>query len=271
MSCVAAIQTQSSDNIAENLARVETWIEHAASENSSLVVLPECFGFMQSSLAQLLSVAEQPGNGLIQNTVSALARRCQCWIIAGSIPMISDTPGKVTNTLVVYNDDGVEVARYDKIFLFDVSLPNGEHYHESEYTKAGDVASVVDTPIGKVGLSICYDLRFPEMYRKLVSLGAEVLVVASAFSATTGKAHWLPLLRARAIENSCYVVAPAQFGRHNQKRTTWGHTVIIDPWGAVLTELDTGWGVASAKIDLAKLEAYRARLPSLQHIRSDLF
>lgn len=271
MARIAAVQTQSSDDIAENLKHLEPWVKDAVSRNADLIVLPECVGFMQRSVDQLLAVAERPGDGLIQNAIADLARKNRVWIIAGSLPLISDMEGKVTNSLIAFDQSGEQISRYDKIFLFDVSLGNGEQYQESDYTQAGCNIKVIDTPVGKIGLSICYDLRFPEMYRKLVSFGAEVLVVPSAFSATTGEFHWLPLLRARAIENSCYVVAPAQFGTHNQKRKTWGHTVIIDPWGKVMSELETGWGIISADIDLGELNAIRNRLPSLQHVRRDLF
>jgi predicted amidohydrolase len=273
---IAAIQTSSSDNIAENLAQIELCIAQSVEDGAELVILPECCAFMQSSVAQLLETAEQrnpkdSAQGEIQAAFSGLSKKYQVWVIAGSLPVKSSNPDKITNTLMVFDDLGSRVASYDKVFLFDVELPTGEVYRESSYTEAGDRLEVVDSPVGKIGLSICYDLRFPELYRKLVSRGAQLLIVPSAFSATTGKDHWLPLLRARAIENSCYVIAPAQFGIHNGKRKTWGHTVIIDPWGKVLSELESGWGVISADIDLQKLESIRAQLPSLEHIRNDLF
>jgi len=273
---IAAIQTSSSDNVAENLAKIEPYIAQSVKDGAELIILPECCAFMQSSVAQLLETAEEisPENsvqGEIQGAFSKLSKKYQVCIIVGSLPVKSLSPDKVTNTLMVFDALGNRIATYDKIFLFDVVLPNGEVYRESSYTEAGVRIETVDSPVGKVGLSICYDLRFPELYRKLVSLGAQILIVPSAFSATTGKDHWLPLLRARAIENCCYVIAPAQFGIHNGKRKTWGHTVIIDPWGKVLSELESGWGVVSAEIDLQRLESIRSQLPSLEHIRDDLF
>ena len=276
MSRIAAIQTSSSDNVAENLARIEPFIEQSAEDGAKLVILPECCAFMQSSVTQLLNTAEErnPQNsaqGEIQAAFSKFAEKYQVGIIVGSLPVKSSNREKVTNTLMVFDDLGNRIACYDKIFLFDVELPTGEVYRESSYTEAGVEIEVDATPAGKIGLSICYDLRFPELYRELVSLGAQILIVPSAFSATTGKDHWLPLLKARAIENCCYVVAPAQFGLHNGKRKTWGHTVIIDPWGKILTELESGWGIVSADIDLKMLESVRAQLPSLKHIRNDLF
>ena len=273
---IAAIQTSSSDNVVENLTQIEPYIVQSVEDGAELIILPECCAFMQSSVAQLLETAEErnpvsEAEGEIQAAFSELSKKYQVWIIAGSLPVKSSVPDKVTNTLMVFNDFGNRVASYDKIFLFDVALPTGEVYRESSYTEAGNRLEVVKSPVGSIGLSICYDLRFPELYRRLVSRGAQLLIVPSAFSATTGKDHWLPLLRARAIENSSYVIAPAQFGIHNGKRKTWGHTVIIDPWGKVLSELESGWGVVSADIDLQKLEFLRAQLPSLEHIRKDLF
>ena len=209
--------------------------------------------------------------GVIQEFLEQRSRELNTWIIAGSVPLKTADPNKVSNSLLVYDRQGEQVARYDKIFMFDVSLASGESYRESDYTRPGTSCEMVDTPVGKVGLSICYDLRFPEIYRKLVDLGAEVLVVPSAFSPTTGPGHWLPLLKARAIENSCFVVAPAQSGTHNGRRKTWGHTVIIDPWGEVISELETGWGVITADIDPERLQDVRRQLPSLEHRRPDLF
>ena len=271
MAFLSAVQTNSSDDVAGNLAVAEQYIKQASRDGSVLVVLPECFAFMQRSRQQLLDTAEPFGVGPIQDSLTSLSAKYRIWIIAGSIPLQSDDQNKVANTLLVYDAEGSCVQRYDKIFLFDVTLANGESYRESDYTVYGNQLAVVHSPVGCIGLSICYDLRFPEMYRKLVSMGAQVLVVPSAFSSTTGRQHWLPLLQARAIENSCYVVAPAQTGVHNGKRKTWGHTVIIDPWGEVMSKLETGQGIVSAEIDLEKLNEIRAQLPSLQHTRPDLF
>jgi predicted amidohydrolase len=268
---IGAIQTNSSDNIADNLSKIEIQIAQCVEQGTSLVVLPECFAFMQSDRKQLLDTAETIGVGQMQDSVSELAQKYSVWIIAGSLPLRSSCEGKVTNTLIVFDNQGQQVVRYNKIFLFDIRLNDKEEYKESSYTEAGNEVAVVETPVGKIGLSICYDLRFPELYRKLSQLGAQLLVVPSAFAATTGKDHWLPLLQARAIENSCYVVAPAQFGVHNERRKTWGHTVIIDPWGTVLSEIESGWGSISTEIDLFSLKNIRKQLPSLEHVRTDLF
>ncbi len=279
MGAVIAIQANSGDDIDHNLSALTEQIARACrvdngqqgEEDSPVVVLPECFALMPSSITRLLQCAETDGDGKIQEFLSCAATDNNAWILGGSVPLRSTDPGKITNSLLVYDNHGQRAARYDKIFLFDVSLSSGERYCESDYTVPGNRLEVVDTPAGKIGLSICYDLRFPELYRRLVQKGAEILVVPSAFAHTTGKDHWMPLLRARAIENSCYVVAPAQYGQHNRKRTTWGHTVIIDPWGNTIAELKTGWGSVRSRVNPAKLRLVRQRLPSLQHRRFDLF
>lgn len=275
MSKIAAIQTNASDNIEQNLVAVREQIDSAKKQGAELIVLPECFGFIQSSRRQLLQCAEQDGQGVIQDFLSASASSQDVWIIGGSVPLKSNNPDKVTNTLLAYDNNGKRVARYDKIFLFDVTLSGGESYCESDYTEAGNLFEVMDSPLGQIGLSICYDLRFPEMYRRLTHLGAQILVVPAAFSHTTGQSHWLPLLKARAIENGCFVVAAAQTGVHNHgcknARKTWGHTVIIDPWGEVLNLLQSECGIVMANIDLDLLGRVREQIPSLKHCRADLF
>jgi len=271
MTRIAAVQTNSSDDIDHNLDVAENHITEAAKQGSDLIVLPECFAFMQKSRSQLLQNAEVDGQGKIQKFLSDTANANNVWIIGGSVPLESNTPDKVANALLVYDNRGNRVARYDKIYLFDVSLASGERYCESDYTQPGDKIEVIDSPAGKIGLSICYDLRFPELYRRLAHLGAQVLVVPSAFSYTTGQSHWLPLLRARAIENTCFVIAPAQSGIHSSGRKTWGHTVIIDPWGKVMAEMKTESGFVSADIDLNRLMNIREQLPSLLHCRPELF
>ena len=279
---IVAIQTNSSDDIDDNLAVVENYIDQARQQGCELIVLPECFGFMQNSRQQLLQCAERLGQGKIQDFLSATAKQHNVWIIGGSLPLKSEQPSKVTNTLLAYDNNGKRIARYDKIFLFDVTLSSEERYCESDYTKPGDSVEVVDSPLGKIGLTICYDLRFPELYRRLARLGAQIFVVPAAFSYTTGQSHWLPLLKARAIENGCFVVAAAQTGTHRRRhghdnergygmRKTWGHTVVIDPWGEVLTEMKSDCGIVGAEIDLNKLYDTRQQLPCQQHQRADLF
>ncbi len=271
MTRIAALQTSSSDDVDSNLARIAGLLPEARDQGCEVVALPECFAFMQRSREQLLETSEHYGSGVIQDWLAEQSARHGMYIIAGSVPLRSADPQRITNTLLVYNNHGICIKRYDKIFLFDVSLPEGESYRESSYTVAGNALGVVETPAGRIGLSVCYDLRFPEMYRELVARGARVLAVPAAFSASTGRDHWHPLLRARAIENTCYVVAPAQFGTHNQARRTWGHTLVLDPWGKVLAERRSGWGIIHAEIVEERLDEVRSRLPSLDHLRPDLF
>ena len=268
---IAAIQTSSGDDIHANLNTCYGLLSRAVDDGARVCVLPECFGFMQRHRAQLHEHAEKYGQGPIQDFLAKTASDLDTWIVAGSLPLRSSSAGKVFNTLLVYNSEGEAVARYDKIFLFDVELSPSERYFESDYTASGDSILAVESPAGCIGLSICYDLRFPELYRALADQGAEILVVPSAFAVTTGADHWLPLLTARAIENTCYVVAPAQVGTHNGKRKTWGHTLIIDPWGRIVSELEDGQGVITGRIDRELLAKVRASLPSLSHRRPDLF
>ncbi len=278
---IVAIQTNSSDNIVRNLTLVEYDIGHAREQGGELIVLPECFALMQRSREQLLQCAEDDGHGQIQDFLSATAKRHDVWIIGGSLPLKSDHPNKVTNTALAYDNNGNRVARYDKIFLFDVTLSSKERYFESDYTKPGNSFTVIDSPLGKIGFSICYDLRFPELYHRLADLGAQILVVPAAFSDTTGRSHWLPLLKARAIENGCFVVAAAQTGIHQRRqgqehggygmRKTWGHTVIINPWGEILAEMESDCGLIVADIDLSQLHDIRRQIPCRQHCRPNLF
>ncbi len=275
MTRVAAVQMTSGDDIDRNLAAAADYVEAAAAGGAQVVVLPECFALMPKNPQQLRECAEAHGTGKIQDYLAELSRRADLWIIAGTLPVRSDDHARTFNTLLVYDNHGANVARYDKIHLFDVDLPSGEQHRESDYTMAGSECVVCDTPAGVVGLTVCYDLRFPEMHRKLSGLDATSLVVPSAFTVSTGAAHWLPLLRARAIENCCYVIAPAQVGAHNSGRKTYGHSMIIDPWGEVLAQGD-GWPdgapqVLFAEIDNDKLKRIREQLPSLSHRRADLF
>lgn len=271
MTLVAAIQTNSSDDIDHNLAMVAEYIETAKTAGAELVALPECFALMPQHPEQFQQHAEVHSTGKIQRFLAQLSRRLSIWIIAGSLPLRSDEPNRIFNALLVYDDNGKNVARYDKIHLFDVQLANGEEYHESNYTKPGGECVVQDTPAGAVGLTVCYDLRFPEMYRKLMGMGATCLVVPSAFAVPTGTAHWQTLLRARAIENTCYVIAPAQVGMHANGRQTYGHSMIIDPWGEIIAQRETAPGVLFSTIDHDKLARIRLQLPCLSQRRSELF
>ena len=213
-----------------------------------------------------LAVAEVPGSGPIQTFLADRSRRLGVWIVAGSVPLVGPDPKRVCSACLVIDADGRHVARYDKMHLFDVDMPDSdEGYRESAATVAGGETVVVDSPAGRLGLSICYDVRFPELFRSLSAQGAELLLVPSAFTQTTGEAHWSTLLRARAIENLCYVVAPAQAGLHANGRSTYGHSMIIDPWGVILDQRAAGEGIVIAEIDNERLARIRARFPVLQH------
>ena len=268
---IAAVQMTSGDDIDRNLGMAAGYVETAAAGGAEVVVLPECFALMAKNARQLRDCAEVCGAGKIQDFLAELSRHTGIWIVAGSLPLRSDDPARVFNALLVYDAHGRKVARYDKIHLFDVALPDGEKHRESEYTVGGSRCVVHDTPAGVMGLSVCYDLRFPEVYRKLSALGATSMAVPSAFTVSTGEAHWLPLLRARAIENGCYIIAPAQVGAHSNGRRTYGHSLVIDPWGKVLAERIVRPGVLFAELDHGTIQRIRAQLPSLSHRRSDLF
>jgi len=264
---IAVCQTNTSDDIIRNLESTSVLAREAASSGALAMFLPECFALMQTSRRQLRESAETPGKGVIQDHMAALARETGMMLFAGSLPVRSDDPGRVFNTSMVFGPDGNCAARYDKIHLFDVCLESGEQFLESAYTMPGEQPAVVDSALGRIGLSVCYDLRFPELYRQLVSLGAEILLVPSAFSPTTGPAHWEPLLRARAIENFCWVIAAAQTGRHPSGRSTWGHSMVVDPWGRVVAEKKQGPGLFLAEIDHTETIRARRQLPSLDHRR----
>jgi len=263
---VAAVQMISTPQVAENLSAAERLIAAAVYAGAHLVVLPEYFCHMGLRDADKITIREAPGTGPIQEFLRDTARRHGIWLVGGSLPLVSHEPGKVLNTTLVFDPEGQVVARYDKIHLFSfrkVNASGTEAYDESVTITAGREPAVFDAPFGRVGLSICYDLRFPELYRKL---GDTVLMlVPSAFTATTGKAHWEILLRARAIENQCYVLAAAQGGKHPNQRTTHGHSMLIDPWGEVQAVLPEGEGFISGELDTAHLAAIRLSLPALGH------
>ncbi len=223
---------------------------------------------MGESITDKLTHKEIDGEGPIQHFLSETAKKYSVWIVGGTIPLVAESPDKIRAACLVYDDQGNRVARYDKIHLFDVNVPDtDEVYRESDTIEAGSQPLVIDTPFGKLGIAICYDLRFPEMIRDLQTQGLQILIVPSAFTAQTGAAHWEVLLRARAIENLCYVIAPNQGGFHLNGRQTFGHSMIIDPWGTVLTCQKSGGGFVSAEIDLEKLEKMRTAFPALQHRR----
>jgi nitrilase len=268
MSKCAAIQMASSPNISSNLLVVDRLVAEAAKAGAALVALPENFALMGDHELDKVNVKETDGVGLIQDFLAATAKKYSVWIVGGTVPIAGDAPNKVRAACLVYNDQGERVARYDKMHLFDVSVPGTEEvYRESDSIEAGDQSQVIDTPFGKLGVAVCYDLRFPEFFRNLSKQGVEILVVPSAFTAETGAAHWEVLLRARAVENLCYVIAPNQGGFHKNGRKTFGHSMIIDPWGVVLDCYKTGNGFVCADIDIERVAKVRASFPVLNHRR----
>jgi nitrilase len=259
---IAAIQMASGPYVAANLSEAERLIEVAANQGAKLVALPEYFALMGFKETDKVAAREEEGKGPIQQFLKSMAKKHKIWLIGGSVPLVSNFPNKVRNSCLVYDDQGKQVARYDKIHLFGLNLGN-EQYHEEKTIESGDVIKVVDTPFGKIGLSICYDLRFPELYRAMKDVN--IIVVPSAFTDTTGKAHWETLVRARAIENLSYVMAPAQGGYHLSGRETHGNSMIVDPWGVVLDRLPRGSGVVIAAMNPKYQASLRASLPALKH------
>ena len=263
----AVVQMTSTSDRAKNLDTALRLVGEAVDRGSTLVGLPENFAYMGPEGDRIASAETLEGP-----TVSALretARRRGTYLLAGSIAERVDTPGKTANTSVLISDQGAIVAYYRKVHLFDVSIPDGARYAESETVLAGDREVLAATPLGNIGLSVCYDLRFPELYRRLARAGAEILCVPSAFTLYTGKDHWEVLLRARAIENLAYVLAPAQQGRHSASRITFGNAMIVDPWGVVLARCPDGEGVCVAPVSRARLAKVRRELPALDHRRLD--
>ncbi|MDQ7090467.1 MAG: carbon-nitrogen hydrolase family protein [Methylococcales bacterium] len=268
MNKCAAIQMASSPNVGANLLEAEKLIATAVKQGAKLVALPENFAIMGMNEFDKVNEKEHDGVGIIQQFLAKTAEKYAVWIIAGTIPLVADDETKIRAACLVYNNKGERVARYDKVHLFDVSVPDtDEKYFESNSIEAGFESVIIDTPFGKIGLAICYDLRFPEFFRQLVHKGAEIIIAPSAFTAETGAAHWEVLLRARAIENLCYVIAPNQGGFHVNGRKTFGHSMIVDPWGTVLGCHKTGAGVVCADIDKAKLDKVRTNFPVLKHRR----
>jgi nitrilase len=266
MGIVAAIQMTSNHIVADNLAAAGELLREAKDLGADIACLPENFSFIGLRDADKLQVAEADGEGAVQSFLSDTARKLKMWILGGTILIRGDSDGRVANSSLLIDASGKRVARYDKIHLFDVAIPGrDEQYRESKHVAPGRAPVIADTPVGRLGLSVCYDMRFPELYRELVLRGAEWLAMPAAFTVPTGRAHWETLLRARAIENLCYVVAPAQTGTHSSGRETYGDSLIVDYWGQVLSRLAKGRGVISAEIDLAKEAETRARFPALDN------
>lgn len=268
MSKVAAIQMTSGPNVQANLDEAAKLIEQAASQGAKLLVLPEYFSQMPMTDQERVGNAENPGDGKVQSFLSNQAKKNNTWIVGGTIPVKSDDRDKAYASCLLYNDQGEQVARYDKIHMFDVLIEeSNETYHESATTVAGEKVVVIDTPFGRLGLSVCYDLRFPELYRTMVDQGMELCVIPSSFTAFTGQSHWEPLIRARAIENQCYVIAAAQGGYHVNNRQTYGHSMIVSPWGNILGSVGTGPGVVLTELEKEVLESTRNNFQVLKHRR----
>lgn len=259
---VAAIQMASGPNVSANLAEAERLIGTAVAQGAKLVALPEYFAIMGLKDTDKVAAREAEGKGPIQRFLGRMAKEHKIWLVGGSVPLHASVDTKVRNSCLVYDDRGKLAARYDKIHLFGLDLGN-EHYREEKTIEPGERVVMLDTPLGRMGLSICYDLRFPELYRAMRDV--DIIFVPSAFTETTGRAHFETLIRARAIENLAYVVAPAQGGYHLSGRETHGDSMIVDPWGVVLDRLPRGSGVVIASINPAYQTSLRASLPALKH------
>lgn len=263
---VAAVQMNSGPDVAHNLGVARQLLSDAAAAGAVLAVLPENFAIMGAGDADRLAAAEHPGAGPIQDAIAELARELSLWIVAGTLPIRGRSASRVAPASIVFDAQGRQVARYDKIHLFDVEIPEkGETYLESAAFERGTEPIVVETPAGRLGLSVCYDMRFPELYRHLSTHGAQLLAVPAAFTVATGQAHWEVLLRARAVENLCYVLAAAQWGLHANGRETYGDAMIVDYWGRVLARHPSGAGVVVADVDTAAQAGVRGSFPVLGH------
>lgn len=259
---IAALQMVSGPRVADNLATAARMVEEAVSQGAQLLALPEYFPIIGAADADRVRAREDFGRGPIQDWLAETARRHGVWLFAGSIPLAASVPDKMRNSSLAYSPAGECVARYDKIHLFGFRKGD-ESYDESAFIEAGERPVAVDTPFGRVALSICYDLRFPELYR---SLGAvDLILMPAAFTDTTGRAHWEILLRARAIENQCYLLAVGQGGRHENGRMTHGNSMVVDPWGEILDRKLKGPGIVIADLDHVRIAEIRESLPALAH------
>lgn len=256
----------STPDLADNLKQAEIHLLQAAKQGAKLAVLPEMFATMGVASQNNVSIKEKMGEGRIQAFLEQQAEKNNLWIIGGTIPIRCQDTDKIRAACLVYDNQGRFVARYDKIHLYDADISPTEQYRESDTTDPGSNVVVIDTPVGKIGLTVCYDVRFPELFRALVNKGAEIFALPSAFTVKTGEAHWELLARARAVENFCYVIGACQGGLHSSRRRTYGHSLIINPWGEVIASRgDTSPGVICSKIDLNKMYSLRKRIPVLAH------
>ena len=268
MNKVAAIQMSSTHNVDENLQTAARLIAEASDNGAKLVVLPEMFAIMGVTATDAVTVQESFGAGKIQNFLAEHAKKHQVWIVGGTIPLKSTNPNKIRAACLVYNDQGQVVARYDKAHLFDATISSTEFYQESNTAEHGDELVVVQTPFGKLGLAVCYDLRFSEIFLEFMRQGVEIIAVSAAFVEKTGLAHWHVLLRARAIENFSYVMASNQCGKHASNRKTYGHSMIVDPWGGIIDEMHKAEnGIVYSEIDLAYLQEKRKSIPVIKHMK----
>ena len=266
MSRVAAIQMASGPNVNANLLEAARLIKKAVEAGAKLVVLPENFAIMGMNEADKVDIREEDGKGPIQEFLAEQAARHGIWLVGGTIPLAASDANHVYAACLLFDDKGKRIARYDKIHLFDVQITESdERYNESATIEPGNDIVVVDTPFGKLGLAVCYDLRFPGLFRRMIDEGVEIFAMPSAFTAITGRAHWDVLVRARAIENTCFMIASAQGGYHANGRETYGHSMIVDPWGLVLDNLSRGSGFVVADIDLGRLRDLRRTFPVLEH------
>ncbi|MDP1733166.1 MAG: carbon-nitrogen hydrolase family protein [Sulfuritalea sp.] len=259
---LAAIQMISGPDVAPNLATAGRLIAEAAAAGAQLVALPEYFPLIGATDADRLAAREVDGAGPIQDFLADAARKHSLWLVGGSIPLMANDPAKLRNSCLVFDPQGKRVARYDKIHLFGFTRGD-EAYDEAATIERGDQVVAFDSPLGRIGVAICYDLRFPELFRAIGDV--DLLVLPAAFTETTGRAHWEMLLRARAVENQCYVVAAAQGGQHPNGRMTHGNSMVIDPWGEVLARMDKGEGVVIGELDRQRLVEVRTSLPALKH------
>lgn len=263
---IAAVQMCSSHIVEENLATAEVQIEEAAKNNAKLIVLPEMFSIMGMSPSDKVKVKEKFGYGKVQSFLSEQAKKHHVWIVGGTIPIECNDNNKVRAASIVYNDQGETVGRYDKIHLFDVQLSETEIYRESDTTEPGNEIVIVNSPFGKIGLAVCYDIRFPELFRVLFNNGVNIICIPSAFTTKTGEAHWETLLKSRAIENFSYVIGSAQGGKHSSGRSTYGNSLIVDPWGTIISRADdnTPQNIYAA-FDTKKINDARKSIPVSNH------
>ena len=259
---IAAVQMVSGPDVGPNLEAAGRLVAEAADSGAQLVALPEYFAIISGDERAKVAIRERDGEGRLQDFLRETASRHGVWLVGGTVPLVAEADGKVRNTTLVFAPDGERAARYDKIHLFGFSRGE-ERYDEAETIEPGETVVTFDSAVGRVGLSVCYDLRFPELYRAMGPV--DLILVPSAFTYTTGRAHWEVLLRTRAIENQCYVMAPAQGGRHPSGRVTWGHSMIVDPWGEILACREEGAGVVSGQLVPERIAAVRESLPALRH------